>query len=191
MTSFSTKYFLFGNHTGVIDAYTPSRITFPRKNKIITSPDAIALKGVGKVAQMVGAMPVPTTTTAYKNFLKAIEYYYNARCPIVIYPEAHIWPYYTDVRPFLDSSFAYPVKLNSPVVAFVTTFKKPTNIFRKTKRTVYVSSPFYPDKTKTNKEARKDLRDRVYNWMKETVKKHSTYAYIEYVKIEDEEKKAI
>jgi len=182
-----SRYFLYGNHTGVIDAYLPSLITFPRKNRIITSPDAVALKGVGSAARMLGAMPVPTTTTAYKNFITAIEYYYNARYPIVIYPEAHIWPYYTDIRPFVDSSFSYPVKLNAPVVAFVTTYKEPTNKLRKTKRTVYISEPFYPDQEKPVKEAKKELRDKVYNWMKETTSKYSTYQYIEYVQVDNDE----
>ena len=187
LKALKSKYFLYGNHTGVIDAYIPSMIAFPRKSRIITSPDAVAIKGVASAARLLGALPVPTTTTAYKNFINAIEYYYNTRSPIVIYPEAHIWPYYTDIRPFVDTSFSYPIKLNAPVVAFVTTYKQPTNKLHKTKRTVYISKPFYPDPEKSVKEARKELRDKVYNWMKETVTKYSTYNYIEYIKVENEE----
>ena len=119
-----------------------------------------------------------------KKFLNTIEEKIKKGYSITIYPEAHIWPYYTGVRPFKDSSFYYPVKFDAPVVAFFTAYSKPTGLFKKLKKaniTVYVSEPFYIDKEKSQKQAQTELRDNVYNWMCEMSKKHSTHNVIEYI----------
>lgn len=180
--------FLFGNHTGIVDAYTPNIISFPYKNKILTSPDAVSIKGMKNIVQMLGAIPVPQEISALRKFTEAIEYYNKKKCNITIYPEAHIWPYYTGVRPFKDSSFSYAVSTNSPVVAFFTAYSKPSGLYkniRKTNVTVYVSDPFYPDQSKPRKEAQKEIRDKVYEFMKDCSEKYSTYSYIEYKHISE------
>ena len=181
-------YFLYGNHTGVLDVYTPNLIPKHKRNKILVSPDAVSVKGIKGIVQMLGALPVPNTKTGLRSFTEALEYYYKKKYIITIYPEAHIWPYYTDIRPFKDTSFGYPVKFNAPVVAFVTTFSAPKTRFKNATRTVRVSAPFFPNPDLPYKEAKKDLRDRVYNWMKEQADKYSTYKYINYVYKEPEQK---
>ena len=110
--------FLYGNHTGAIDAFTPNLISFPKKNKIIVGADAVSIPGIKNLTQMLGALPIPTGISGLQYFVKAVMHY-NKTCNITIYPEAHIWPYYTGVRNFKDSSFRYPVLTNSPVIAFL------------------------------------------------------------------------
>lgn len=177
----SNRYFLYGNHTGIVDAYIPSLITFPHRNKIVVSPDVVSIKGLSNIVQMLGAIPVPDTPTGLKNFSHALAYYHQKGHAIVIYPEAHIWPFYNQIRPFVDTSFTYPVKLEAPVVAFVTAFTKPKLKFKKAQRTIYVSAPFYPDPTLSPREAKQDLRNRVHAWMQDTTQTHSPYAYIQYL----------
>ena len=66
---------------------------------------------------------------------------------LAIFPEAHIWPFYTGIRPFSATSFRYPEKLNAPVVAMVTTYRKAArsvSLFRRPGMTVTLSEPFYP-----------------------------------------------
>ncbi len=178
------KAFLYGNHTAyMLDACVPNFASFPIRNKIIVSADTVSIKGIKNLTQMLGALPIPSDVAGYKNFYKAIEYYHK-KFHIAIYPEAHIWPYYTSVRPFLDTSFSYPVTLNAPVIAFCLCYSKPKGLFanfRKTNVTVYISDPIYPDKNKPAKEAKKELRNKVYNFMLETTKKYSTYSPIEYL----------
>ncbi len=180
--------FLYGNHTGVIDAYTPSILCFPRRNKIIVSPDAVSIKGIKNIVQMLGGVPVPNDVSGMMKFTKAVNWYNKKGYNVTIYPEAHIWPYYTGVRPFKDTSFGYPVSLNAPVVAFFTAYSKPKGLFsniRKTNVTIYVSDPIYPDLNKTKKEAQKELRDKVYAFMKDCSEKYSDYSYIEYKHISE------
>ena len=183
----ATPVFLFGNHTGFYDAYTPSIISAPRRNSVVVSPDAVSVKGLGCVVQMLGAIPVPTTYRAMRSFTEAIDYHHKSR-NITIYPEAHIWPYYTGVRPFPDTSFTYAVKHGSPVFAFFTAYTEPKGFLkflRKANMTVYVSDPIIPDESLPPHEARRDLRDRVYSFMKEK-SALSTYNVYEYIMREKE-----
>lgn len=183
--------FFYGNHTGVIDAFTPNIVSMPYKNKILVSPDTVSIKGIKNIIQMLGGIPVPSGIVGIRKFNEAIEYYINHKNNITIYPEAHIWPYYTGVRPFKDSSFAYPINLEAPVIAFFTAYSKPTGMFRCFKKaniTIYVSDPIYPDINKPKKEAKKELRDKVFKFMEDCSKKYSTYDYIEYKHISEKPK---
>ena len=181
------KAFFYGNHTALLmDACVPELLSFPKRNKIIVSPDTVSIKGIKNLVQMVGALPVPSGINGMQKFVKAIEYYHK-KFHLTIYPEAHIWPYYNDIRPFKDSSFGYPVSLNAPVVAFCTCFSKPKGMFakfRKANRTVYISDPIYPDPNKTKNEAKKELRDKVYEFMLNTTIEHSTYFVYQYKRAE-------
>ncbi|MBQ7338673.1 MAG: 1-acyl-sn-glycerol-3-phosphate acyltransferase [Clostridia bacterium] len=177
-----TPYFLYGNHTGWIDAFTPNLISLPRRNRIIVAADTVSIKGLKNITQMLGAVPVPTNLKGMKNFARAVDFHHQ-RCNITIYPEAHIWPYYTGVRPFSDVSFSYAVKHKCPVFAFFTAYTAPKGFlshFRKANITVYVSDAFFPDEGLSDREARKDLRDKVYRFMLEK-SKFSDYAVIEYI----------
>lgn len=180
--------FLYGNHTTVLDAYTPNLASYPHRNRIVVSPDAVAVKGVKSIVGLMGGIPVPDDIAGMRKFTKSLEYYINHKNNVAIYPEAHIWPFYTGVRPFKDTSFAYPVMLDTPVVACFTAFTKPSGIigrFRHANVTMYYSDPIYPDKTLPKKEAQKQLRDKVYNFMKECSEKYSTYDYIVYKHISE------
>ena len=176
--------FLYGNHTAFFDAYTPHVLSGLRVNHILVNPDAVSIKGIRTLVQWFGALPVSNNLATMRSMVKAIEYYRQKGNNITIYPEAHIWPYYNGVRPFVDTSFYYPVKTYSPVVAFFTAYSKPTGLFKKFKKaniTVYVSDPFYPDITKSTKAAQKELRDKVYNFMCEMSEKYSNHELIQYV----------
>ena len=84
---------------------------------------------------------------------------------ITIYPEAHIWPKYNKIRPFLSVSFSYPSKLNAPCYTKTTVYKATKN--GKTKPVIYFDGPFYPNMNLPYKERQQDLRDRIYNQMQE------------------------
>ena len=178
-------YFMYGNHTGIIDAYTPNLISLPQRNRIIVGPDTVSIPLIRNIVQMLGAIPLPTKLSGMRKYCEAIDHYHRTS-NITIFPEAHIWPYYTGVRPFTDASFSYPVQLGAPVIAFFVAYTKPTGIFKFLKKadmTVYVSDPIYPEQGLANHEARKDLRDKVYAFMLEK-SKFSDYEVIKYVKKE-------
>ena len=177
-------YFIYGNHTQDIgDALIPSMINFPKSNYCIVHPNNVSMTILGKITPSLGAIPLPDDMNAYKNFTRAIERRFKEGNAIVIYPEAHIWPYYTKIRNFSDVSFQYPVKLDSPVFSFVNTYQK-RKLRREPRIVTYIEGPFYPNKTLSLREQRKDLRDRVFASMTENAKK-SDIVMIEYRKREE------
>ena len=145
-------------------------------------PNNLAVPVLGKWTPALGGLPLPDGIGAYRNFLAAIKNRIAEGHPIVIYPEAHIWPYYTKIRPFPDTSFAYPVTLHAPSFCFVNTYQKTR--FRKRPRMVtYIDGPFLADEGAEPKAARKALRDAIYTRMTELAA-HSDVEVIRYVKRE-------
>ena len=109
---------------------------------------------------------------------------------MAIFPEAHIWPFYTGIRPFPDTAFRYPVKENAPVIAMVTTYRKRRGLFRFLKKpgmTVTLSQPMYPRQDLAPKQAQQELRDRVHHFMVEVSSSRENVAYIRYEPILNEE----
>ena len=179
-----TGFFMYGNHTQkMMDAYTPSLCAFPRRTYIVTGPEAVSIPGVRQIVPMLGAIPVPDGVKALASFRDALKTRIHERAAVAIYPEAHIWPWYTGVRPFGDSSFDLPAEIGAPCVAFVTTFRQ-RRIFKKRHPylTVTLSDPIYPDQSLPRAERRADLRDRVYRFMVDTTSSPDNYEYIKYEK---------
>ena len=173
-------YFMYANHTLVpADGFIPSLVTFPKRTMVIVNADNISLKGTKTFIEMVGAVPIPNKLNGMRNFKNIISYYVNKkkRC-VMIYPEAHIWPYCTKIRNFKSTSFAYPIKENVPVYSFTVTYHKGKI---RTKIKAYVDGPFYPDTSISPKEAQEKLRNQVYETMVER-SKNNTYEKVRYVK---------
>lgn len=178
-------YFLYGNHTQLPgDGYFPTLITFPKKPYVIVHPDNVALKGTEQFMLMIGAVPIPSGLHGVRNLMKAIETRIEQKHCIVVYPEAHIWPYYTQIRPFRSVSFKYPVKLQCPSYCFTTVYKK-AKFGRKPRIELQVEGPFYPKQELSPKAQQEDLRNRIYDCMVEH-SKQSNYEYIQYRKKEEE-----
>ncbi len=171
-------YYLYGNHTMIAaDAFTPSRVAFPKKANVIVNPDAFSIPVVSAMVGMLGGVPIGTNLRGMKKFTAAMTKYSESKKVMMIYPEAHIWPYYTGIRPFKDVSFKYPAKDGRPVFCFTRIFKK-RKFFRRPRVVVYIDGPFFPKDGATVKENQKYLRDCVYEAMKKRALKNE----IEYVK---------
>lgn len=172
-------YFIYLNHTQEIaDTFFPTLVTFPKRIYIIAHPNNVSIKYMKTLNKMLGALPIPGDIKTSKNFLEAIEYYINKKNVIAIYPEAHVWPFYTGIRNFKEVSFKYPVKLHKPVFCCTTTYQKYKN---KLKLVIYVDGPFYADEKMNAKEAQEKLRNEIYNKMKERSQK-SNIEVIKYIK---------
>lgn len=175
-------YFIYGNHTQPFaDTFIPSIPMYPKRNFLIVNPVNISLKGTGTLVEMLGAMPIPSNKSAMKNFLEAIKQKMNKGYAITIYPEAHIWPYYTKIRPFKDVSFKYPIQLEKPAFCITNTYKSYGKNNKKIKIVSYIDGPFYPNKELTLKEQQKELRNKIYNCMDER-SKNSNIEHIKYIK---------
>ena len=179
-------FFLYGNHTQAFtDAYMPMLLNAPRKAYVIVNPENVSIRGLGWLIKKVGALPLANDLGGTRNFVKAIDTLVEKKQVIAIYPEAHIWPYYTKIRPFKDTSFRYPVKYNVPAYVFTNTYQKRKH-GKAPKLVTYIDGPFYPDQTLPLKNCISHLRDRVYNTMVER-SKNSNVEVIKYVQKQKEQ----
>lgn len=175
-------YFIYGNHTQPFaDTFIPSIPMYPKRNFLIVNPVNISLKGTGTLVEMLGAMPIPSNKSAMKNFLEAIKQKINKGYAITIYPEAHIWPYYTKIRPFKDVSFKYPIQLKKPAFCITNTYQSYGKNNKKIRIVSYIDGPFYPNKELTLKGQQKELRNKIYNCMEER-SENSNIEHIKYIK---------
>lgn len=178
-------YFLYGNHThNLCDAVIPSIMNGWKGTYVIVNPANLSIPYLGKVTPSLGAIPLPDTKEATKNFINCIEYRLKKKKCIAIYPEAHIWPFYTKIRPFRNTSFRYPIEYETPVFCFTNVYTK-RGKKNKPKMTTYVDGPFFPNKELSKPQQRQDLRDQVYNQMVER-SKLSNLELIKYVKKEEQ-----
>lgn len=175
-------YFIYGNHTQAFaDTFLISNSIFPKRNYLIVNPENVSMKFLGNFVQMLGAIPIPSNKEAMKNFLNTIEYRIKKGYAITIFPEAHIWPYYTKIRPFKSVSFKYPVKLGTPTFCMTNTYQKYGKNGDKVKIVSYIDGPFFPDEGLNIKEQQENLRNKVYEKMVER-SKNSNIEVIEYIK---------
>ncbi len=174
-------YFLFGNHTQPVgDAFTPGWGIFPKRLRTVCGPANLGIPLLGKLLPMMGALPIPEDLSGMKEFMKAVESRVTEGNVIVIYPEAHVWPYCTFVRPYKETAFQFPVLFKKPSYCMTTTYQKRKH-GEKPRITVYFDGPFYPDPSLKRKEAQKKLHDEIYACMKKR-SENSTYEYVSYVK---------
>lgn len=173
-------YFMYGNHTNIpADAYIPNMISFPKKCYVIVNSENIAVKGTRTFMSMVGAIPIPSSFKGMRNFIEAIEKRSVNHNAIAVYPEAHVWPYYTKIRPFKSTSFRYPVQFNDATFAYTTTYQKRKHS-SKPKIVVYVDGPFYGENI-DGTNSKENLRNKVYDCMVERAKNNNV-EMIKYIK---------
>jgi len=171
-------YFIYGNHTQPVgDVFIPAHAAFPRRIYTVVSPANYGLPVIGRILPYLGALPVSDDLSGMKKLQQAIDLRVGLGHPIVIYPEAHVWEYYTGIRPYPDASFKYPARIDKPAVAMTTVYNR-SRIFRRPRMTVYIDGPFYPSGDSVREKA-SSLHDKVYSAMTERARL-SDCEYIEY-----------
>ncbi|MCQ2792374.1 MAG: 1-acyl-sn-glycerol-3-phosphate acyltransferase [Bacilli bacterium] len=178
----ATGFFVYSNHTqNIIDAFINHTMLFHRKGHIIANNDVYSLKGLRTIVNMLGTMPIPNDMIQSKKFYDAVSYYIKKKHIIVVFPEAHVWPYYNDIRPFPSTSFIFPVTLNKPIIVSTITYRQ-RKIFKNAHPyiTIHVSNPIFPKLGVPVKDNQAYLSDVTYCLMKKHVKEANSYEYIHY-----------
>lgn len=176
-------YFMYGNHTMMAgDAFIPNIVNAPKNTYTVVHSDNISVSFTRGFVIRCGAIPLPNTLSATKNFLDILSRCIVEKGVIMIYPEAHIWPYYTGIRGFDSASFRYPIKLGVATYSLTNTFHKRW-LFRTPKVVTYIDGPFYSNTKLTYKGQVLELRNKVYQAMQER-SKLNTYKVHNYIKPE-------
>lgn len=174
--------FLISNHTQVqSDSYIGPLACWPKKCFIISSPDVLAIPGLRLGMQAYGVIPVGDTWEGKKAFLQCVDTRVNQGKAVIIYPEAHVWPYYTKIRPFDYQSFCHITRTKKPMFVLTNCYRK-RKFFKKPQIVTYADGPFYPSEGLKEIEAAKELRDIAYDTMCKRAQEHNTCEYIQYIK---------
>ncbi|MBD9221731.1 MAG: hypothetical protein EGQ46_06085 [Clostridiales bacterium] len=179
-----TGCFVYGNHTQQVgDPFLPNLALFPKSVYMIVHPNNVSMPVLGKLTPYLGALPLPSNIKAMRSFLDAIRTRIEEGSFIMVYPEAHIWPYYTGIRDFPATSMKYPVELDVPSFTLTTTYHR-RRFSRKPRTVTYLDGPFYPDRNLPPRARAQALRDEIYKTMVRR-SQESDYEYIRYVKKEE------
>jgi len=177
-------YVIYANHTNPFhDAFSPALVA-DRHIYTICSPANLHIPGIGKFLPALGALPLGKNPEQKAAFNKAVDTRLKQKKCLVIYPEAHVWPYYTGIRKFPagDRSFKYPARNLLPIFTMTTTYQKSRKKGQaRPDMTVYLDGPFYPDPKKTEDENRAILAEKAYESMLK-YSKRSNYEYFQYRK---------
>lgn len=174
-------FFIFGNHTQPIgDVILSQLVAFPARPQVVCSPANLGIPVIGKLLPGLGALPIPDDRAGMKGFMSAVEAGINRGDCIVVYPEAHVWPYCSFIRPMPTTSFGFPIRTGSPSYCMTVTYQQRKRS-KKPRATVYVDGPFMPNEDLPKAERKADLRDRICSCM-EMRSAQSSYEYVEYRK---------
>ncbi len=171
--------FIYANHTlPVGDVFDPALACFPKRIYTVASPANLGIPVIGKILPYLGALPLDESLHGMKQLTKTVEERTAQGCFVVIYPEAHVWEYCADIRPFSETAFKFPAKLEKPVFVLTTTFQKRW-FGKRPKVTIYADGPFLPQKDGTMKQQAETLCRQVRECMEQRAQA-STYRFIEY-----------
>ena len=119
---------------------------------------------IEKLLPMAGAIVIPSSIHDLENFKNAISYPVKHKHPIMIYPEVHLWPWYTKIRKFSKSSFYYPYDNNSSIYVATTTYQK-SKIFKRPNINLYIDGPIVIRNELSKHENILNMYDKTYNIM--------------------------
>ena len=179
--------YFYSNHVAISDVFKfQAYVGFNMKRvNIIGYSDSLSMPIVRNLVRALGYLPLPLKGDA-KNMLamtESLDFYTKKGQFVLIYPEAHIWPYYTKVRNFTSGSFIYPAKYMTPVVPAVTIWRKP-KIGKKPKQTIVIGEIIFPKEGKSMIENKEYLHKKCLEEMQRISNSYDQYEYIKYIKEE-------
>lgn len=168
-------YYVYGNHTQEQgDAFLPLIVSGFKHAYVVASPSNMGIPVLGRMLPVLGIIPTPSTTSQTRSFISAVHQRVAQGHSVFIYPEAHVWPYYTRIRPFPDTSFKFPSEDGKPVFSLTMTYQG------RKKLAAYIDGPFTAEPLKSVKDNQKILHDNVFEAMTSR-SKSSVYEHIKYI----------
>ena len=149
----------------VCKAVRPRLFYFPAWSGNLVGPD-------GPLIRMAGGIPIPESIKAMKVFKAAMEEVLESKTWVHYFPEASMWYFYPDIRPFKKSAFQYAVRYNRPVVPMTFSFRPRKGITKWFTKKPFVNltvgEPLFPDQELSPVAAAKELQEKAYHIMQVT-----------------------
>lgn len=176
--------FVYQNHVLLAgDAFLPHLLGARRRGFVLTGQETSSLTALLPLLRTLGNIPLGQSTAQSVAMLKCMRQRMGEGASITVYPEAHVWLYYTGIRPFGAESFYYAVMLKAPVFCATTCFQK-RRFFKTPRAVTFIDGPFYPQEGLTRAQSARTLRDKCYETMCARAAAHSDYTAYEYRKKE-------
>jgi 1-acyl-sn-glycerol-3-phosphate acyltransferase len=183
----SSGAFLVGNHTQpVADAFTPNMLSYPTRNYTVIHPSNLNMPVLGGALVYLGGLPTPTSLKGARGFSLAVEECIKDGKAVTLYPEAHVWPFFTGVRHIEPEALRLAARLGAGVFTFTRVYRR--RLFG-IGCTVYVDGPFFAQADVGVKEGAETLARRIEEVMKKRSEGSVDTGY-RYVKKDQEDKKA-
>lgn len=176
-------YFLYANHTQPVgDVFIPMLAGGALRFNVICAQANLGVPIIGRLLPYGGALPIPTSMHKLSRLIKAVDYHIGQGDFITIYPEAHVWPYYSQIRPFSTAAFHFPIEVDAPSFVMTNTYQKAT--WRRPQMVSYIDGPLFPDRSLSRKaQQQKLMRD-----VEMIMKKRAVLSNVEYIKYIKKEK---
>ncbi len=159
------------NHVYLLDDLSVGTNVFAtRKIYFTTLAQNIRRPMVGFWLRSLGGIPIPAgSLSGMKKFNDDISFLLKKHKPVLFNPEAAMWPFYREIRPFKRGAFQAAVRNDVPVLPIVALFKRKKKRNGKFKYflTFALCNPIYVDKNlATEREQIDDLTQRAYQTTK-------------------------
>lgn len=179
-------YIIIGNHSCVFDqCFASVMVAWPRRNYIVANKGVVEVPIARYLTRTLGALPLPDGPKGLINLSNAITKIVTKKKDVVtIYPEAHLWPYYTGLRPLPPASFHYAVKSDVPVVPVAVTYRyaKGKNYLKKRPRVnLTILEPIYANKELSPIECKADMAKRTEDALRKVIETEDNVALFKYV----------
>ena len=129
---------------------------------------------IGFFLRSLGGIPIPIgSVSGTRKFNEDISYLLKKKHPVLYNPEAALWPYYREVRPFKRGAFAMAVKNDVPVLPIAVLFKRKKKKNGKFRHRLFfaICKPIEIDKTLPDDKSKSEkLMNQAYDVTKRVVK---------------------
>ncbi|MGN0033085.1 MAG: lysophospholipid acyltransferase family protein [Candidatus Limimorpha sp.] len=170
-------FFLYGNHTQPFgDVVQVMLLCGHHRACGVFSPANFGIPVIGKLLPLIGALP----NHRPKALTEAITTHIQQGHVVAIYPEGHVWPFYTQLRPFPDTAFHFPVSLHAPSFTMTAVYR-PYARGKCVQQEVYIDGPFYPPEEMTPRQQRAELCKQVRSVMEQRLQ-NSSQTIVKYVR---------
>lgn len=150
------------NHVNLLDCGMIANAVGRRDITFTTIKENFEIPVVRILVKLLGGIPIPRTAKAMVKFSEAVSQLLKEGHVVHFYPEAVLFPYYNGIRGFRRGAFTYAVKNNVPIAPMIITYHDPkSNLRKKPIAKIHVLEPVYPNAELPEREAIKELKDKV------------------------------
>lgn len=150
------------NHVNLLDCGMIANAVGRRDITFTTIKENFEIPVVRILVKLLGGIPIPRSAKAMAKFSEAVSQLLKEGHVIHFYPEGVLFPYYNGIRGFRRGAFSYAVKNDVPIAPMIITYHEPKSKLRKKPvAKIHVLTPVYPDTSLPEREAIRDLKDKV------------------------------